>query len=494
VRGPRVEPLENRDLPSGNVWTPLVNPAPAPLGTMLLLSDGTVMVQGGGGNTISKDWYRLTPISTGGYVGGSWSTLAPMHTPRAFFASDVLRNGDVFLAGGEYTDAGKVRTNTGEIYDPNTNAWQSISNFPQSRLGDAPSELMPGGNVLVGYIRGTLAYSYNPSTNIWAPAANLQNGDTSSEESWVKLRDGSILTYSIDASVNDGVALAQRYVPAINRWVPAGVLPVRLSSPEVGDEIGPAFLLPTGRALFLGANGRTAEYKPTTSSWTRGPDIPDKLSAGDAPGAMLPNGQVILAASKAIKPTASGQTFHFSAPTRLFEFHPATNTISRMPVPRALDDVFKRISAGRLRMLVLPSGQLLLSDGTNDPWILTPSGSAAPSWKSNILGVAKNPNGSFTLTGERLNGISEGASYGDDAQMATNYPLVQLRNATAGTVTYARSFDWSSTGVATGRMPETAEFTLPPGLAPGAYRLTVIANGIGSRSVDFRVTGPAASS
>ena len=74
-----LEALEARDLPAGT-WTQLTNLAPAPagdtgdnLGTMLLLTDGTVMVQGGG---TTSSWYKLTPNSSGGYInaaaGLSW--------------------------------------------------------------------------------------------------------------------------------------------------------------------------------------------------------------------------------------------------------------------------------------------------------------------------------------------------------------------------------------------------------------------------------------
>src|SRR5262249_17785753 len=70
-----LEHLESRDLLSG-VWTPLVNTAPASIGTMMLLTDGTVMAEAGGQ---SKNWYQLTPDSQGNYANGTWSTLASMH-------------------------------------------------------------------------------------------------------------------------------------------------------------------------------------------------------------------------------------------------------------------------------------------------------------------------------------------------------------------------------------------------------------------------------
>ena len=52
---------------SAGVWTRLTNNAPGSPGTMLLLSDGSVMVQGGSGSS----WYRLKPDIHGGYVNGT---------------------------------------------------------------------------------------------------------------------------------------------------------------------------------------------------------------------------------------------------------------------------------------------------------------------------------------------------------------------------------------------------------------------------------------
>ena len=89
-----------------------------------------------------------------------------------------------------------------------------------------------------------------------------------------------------------------------------------------------------------------------------------------------------------------------------------------------------------------------------------------------------------------LNGISEGAAYGDDAQMNSNYPLIRMTNA-VGNVYYARTFNWSSTGVMTGSAPESTDFTVPAGLPVGTYSLVVVANGISSDPVTFtNLTGP----
>ena len=94
-------------------WTPLANQAPEPIGTTLLLTDGTVLAQGtlgvqkdGSSNDgVSAHWYRLTPDAQGSYANGTWTRLADAHHQRLYYASTVLRNGQVLVAGGEYTEA-----------------------------------------------------------------------------------------------------------------------------------------------------------------------------------------------------------------------------------------------------------------------------------------------------------------------------------------------------------------------------------------------------
>src|SRR5262249_46500077 len=138
------------------------------------------------------------------------------------------------------------------------------------------------------------------------------------------------------------------------------------------------------------------------------------------------------------------------------------------------------------RMLVLPTGQVLLTTGASGLALYTPDGSPVASGQPTISGVTENADGSFLLSGTLLNGISEGASYGDDAEMSSNYPIVRLADPN-GKVYYARTYNWSSTGVATGSTPETTDFALPVGLPANTYSLSVVANGIASDPVSFTV-------
>jgi hypothetical protein len=79
----------------------------------------------------------------------------------------------------------------------------------------------------------------------------------------------------------------------------------------------------------------------------------------------------------------------------------------------------------------------------------------------------------------RFNGMSQGAAYGDDAQAATNYPLVRITNLETGHVFYSRTHDHSSMAVASDDVVST-HFDVPAVQEPGLSKLEVVANGIPS--------------
>ena len=81
--------------------------------------------------------------------------------------------------------------------------------------------------------------------------------------------------------------------------------------------------------------------------------------------------------------------------------------------------------------------------------------------------------------------MSGGAAPGDNGAWSTNFPVVRL-TAADGTVTYARTHNWS-VGVQTGAALQSTEFTLPAVLPGGQYTLQVIASGIASTPFPFLV-------
>src|SRR5579859_1583897 len=91
---------------AAGTWTPLASAPPAGINNCMLLSDGTVLGMNGGGGCV-----KLTPDSHGSYINGTWSTMSTMNQSRLFFASQLLTNGNLWIAGGEYGSGG-----TSELY------------------------------------------------------------------------------------------------------------------------------------------------------------------------------------------------------------------------------------------------------------------------------------------------------------------------------------------------------------------------------------------
>ncbi len=65
--------------------------------------------------------------------------------------------------------------------------------------------------------------------------------------------------------------------------------------------------------------------------------------------------------------------------------------------------------------------------------------------------------------------------------MATNYPLVAIRNRKTGHVFFCRTHDHSTMGVATGNTPVSTNFDVPANIETGASDIIVGVNGIRSK-------------
>jgi hypothetical protein len=481
-------------------WSALVNGPSFNADTMLLLTDGTVMCH----ELLSPNWYRLTPDFTGSYSNGSWSTLAPMPNnpiiPASaggptnaplYFASAMLRDGRVFVAGGEDNNGGATgEINATQIYDPVPDFWTIInapSGLPQ--LGDAPSCVLADGRLIIGTSSAgsTAVDIFDPTTQTYTPTG--PKGDSPSEETWTLLPNGNVLAVQCSNSPN-----AEQYNPTANLWIPAGSTISNLTQPCPGEvpEIGPALLLPNGTVFAIGASGATGIYTPNSNpllagTWAAGPNLTDAMGNPlfpmDAPAVLLPNGQVLLTASPA--PPCSTPP-----PTTFFLYNPATNKVTIVGGPA---NSSTPCYAGR--MLLLPNGQVLFSNGTNYIGVYTPNPGPLASWQPVITSFPAVMAGDHTynISGKQFNGLSQACSYGDDAQMATNYPIAQLTSSATSppTVAYLRTFNFSSLGVAVPGTVST-DVWVPCGLLPGPWSLVIIANGIASNPVTVQIKAGAA--
>jgi hypothetical protein len=112
------------------IWNSLTNQPTFSAGTMLLLTDGSVLCHdepNTGAVTGTKHWWRLVPDTTGSYRNGTWHQVADSSWAPLYFACTLLRNGRVFIAGGEYDGTNvQAEVATAAIYDPVANAWTAI--------------------------------------------------------------------------------------------------------------------------------------------------------------------------------------------------------------------------------------------------------------------------------------------------------------------------------------------------------------------------------
>jgi hypothetical protein len=462
--------------------------------TMLLLTDGSVMCH----ELLTNKWHRLKPDSSGSYTNGTWSSLAsmpddsnipssqsgPTYAPL-YYASAVLADGTVFIAGGEYNVVGGAAADVAEVqlYNPLTDSWQILpvpTGF-SGGIGDAISCVLPDGRLLLGQFNGSSTAIYDPALQLWTTGGT--KGDSASEESFTLLPNNTILSVQCSNIPN-----AEKYIIATNQWVSAGSTPSTLPQACTGfvPEIGAGVLLPNGNVFCIGATGNTAIYTPPatvtgTDTWTAGPTLTDGSGNTsfpmDAGAVLLPNGKVLCVGSPS-------PPCNYPGPSTFFEYDPATNLASVITGPSNNGS-----AAFTGRFLLLPNGQVLFSNHSSTITIYTPDGAPDASWKPAITNISAQlvQGHTYILTGTQLNGLSQACMYGDDAQMATNYPIVQLTNTASGDVVYLRTSNHSTMAVATGSTPQTTNVFVPMDTPPGNYHLVVIANGIASDPVTVDV-------
>jgi hypothetical protein len=461
-------------------WTPVntTNPGNEFVNLPFLMTDGTVIMQGFNGH-----WWRLTPDNSGNHVTGTWQQIAAtsnlpgigLYSPE-FISSAVLPDGRPLLMGG-------VSINTGSIYSPLLGAWRGVP-APQFDVGfGSPSAVLANGTYMQSGNGNSSVALLDATTLTWTATGSSAGQNT--EKAWVLLPNGNVLSLP-----SQGSTAAEQYDASTGSWSSAGNTPVVLwtSGAEQGSA---AILLPSGNVIAFGAIfdpsapgavTPTAIYSTSTGTWSAGPNLPQvngkNMTLLADPVALLPSGNLLVAAGAA---GDIGNTF----PTHFFEFDGATFT--QVPDPSS---IFAGTQLSDLaNLLVLPTGQILLTWNTPDvaiytPASLTPCGGCAPAITAFpaiiVRGVPQS------ITGTQMNGLSEAQSDPQVYKAATNYPLVQIVNITTGHVFYARTSNSITKSIAPG-ISSTTSFTVSGATETGASLLYVIANGIPSSPVSVTV-------
>lgn len=514
-------------------WNQVNNP---PSGTnpstCLLLTDGTVMCQAGPG---SKSWLRLTPDINGSYENGKWTSLtdapsgtdgtdvlgvtcSPCQWAPEYYASQVLPDGKVTIIGGEYntnsTSTHPSWSPIGFLFDPTANSgagsWSAQLTQPWGtsttssgdtvgQIGDAQSILTQTGAMLLANTSTSDMASFNESTLTFSALGPTGKLDGNDEEGWTILPNGTIL--SVDASLANSFEI---YDPVANAWshpttnTTAGITLADVGGNCNSEELGPAVTLPNGTVLQFsgGPSGQNAVYTIATGTWAATTTFPSPTgqpdSVADGPASLLVNGHVLVMASPACVQTSAGPPPKFStfnSPSHIYDFDGTTFTDVTSGGPSV-----SGVASYQGRMLLLPSGRILVThDGdSSDVWTYTPGSGPQSTWAPAITSVPTNlgQGETYSVSGTQFNGFSQGATYGDDAQENTNYPLVRITNTGSGHVFYARTHDHSRMGIeAVGDTTTivSTNFDVPAAIETGASTLVVVTNGIPSAPVDVNI-------
>ena len=495
-------------------WTPL---SPPPGWTNIgdspatVLPDGRFMI----GDSTSQSAAILDPQTL------EWSTTgAGKAASNAEEGWTVLPNGDVMT--GDVGGMNQRNQSRVELYDPATGRWSTTTSSPDILISGCSWNPSRGADVSVtgpGLTLNTCEQGYNQNfytagqtftfdyvvTNsgtvqVYNPSV-AANVIASCPEDILAPQTSEICTgtYTTTAAdvahgsfTNLGFVSASDATGGVTSSTSSLTFGYSPQSASFYQEVGAQILRPNGTVFAVGASGYNDVFNATTDTWSSSLkfDYPEIAQTGsvcpngettcneqaaevDGSAAILPDGDVLV-------PGGSRE----SSPIHYFVFNGTSLTQTAQDPPGAAT-----ASSNDTYLMDLPDGQVLDSQ-QGSLYLYTDTGAPSPAWAPTITSVAKTlaaGNGPYTLSGTQLNGLTQGSAFGDDAQNATNYPLVRITNDASGAVTYARTSGMTSMSV-TPKLASSVNFTLPS-MPTGPSTLSVVANGIASPPVAVTVTG-----
>jgi Kelch motif len=376
---------------SASAWQPLTNQAPSgPNGIQIMIqsTDGSILVQSYDGQT----WMKLTPDAKGSYINGTWTTVAPEPVARLYYASQIMTDGKLFVAGGEYSGPGLLPnwSNTGEIYDPVANTWTVITPYPNQP--NCPYLYYVSGNTTSGSAVITGVYPYTtglflgeqvfgygiPSSatilSIDSPSqitisaaatqtasANFISLSSYYEETGCLGDDPSILLSSKNILVGDLVnSNTFIYDAASNAWSPSGTKVYPDSSDEEGwTRTSQGTIVNYDLFQSIATNGSYAEtYNPKTGTWTSiSPS--DGTAKGTIPQLSSPNVGYELGPSLRLQ---DGRVLEIGATPNTALYNPGTNTWNAGPnITGTLNGIPSPFGADDAPGAILPNGHVIFA-------------------------------------------------------------------------------------------------------------------------------------
>jgi uncharacterized repeat protein (TIGR01451 family) len=437
--------------------------------TATLLPDGKVLVAAGnnGGALASAELYNQT--------SGTWSTTGALATARSFgHSATLLLNGKILVVGGN--NGGALAS--AELFDPAGNGgfgqWTATASLLMARSGHTAT-LLPNGKVLVAggsdsnFSSITSAELYDPVTHTWSATLPSQVGH--SGHTATLLTSGKVLVAGGSSNIGE------LYDPSTKTWSYTGLL----INGNRKDHT--ATLLPNGKVLLAGGsntNGNTLKsveiFNPVTGSWVSASDMLFARFAHRA--TLLPNGTVLVSGGANFTSQSGSEIYDPSTGTWKATGHLTTARYSHSAT-------------------LLLDGRVLMAGGTNDNALASAEIydvglGFQTAWQPVISSVTSPllPDAPLVVTGTQFAGISE-ASGGGSNSSATNYPVVQLMslvNEQSLILPLDTSVGWSDTSFTSSAL--THMTVASAGFPVGHARVTVFTNGIPALSKVIAIYPP----
>jgi len=264
--------------------------------TATLLSDGRVLVAGGGiGQVIPNVISPLATAEVYDPATNTWTQTGSMKEMRDRHTATLLADGRVLVVGGggESTPESEVVLSSAELYDPSTGTWFDAASMAEPR-SDHTATLLTDGRVVVtgGDSSGGSAEVYDPSSDSWSSAGSMS--EQREDHTATLLDDGRVLVVGGRGADEDQVlASVEVFDPATGSWSAASAM-------EENRSDHAAILFDGGRVLIVGGidednhtYSSTEIYNPSTGSWTKSGEIRNAREEHSA--TLLADGKVLIA-------------------------------------------------------------------------------------------------------------------------------------------------------------------------------------------------------
>jgi N-acetylneuraminic acid mutarotase len=245
----------------------------------------------------------------------AWNAAGSMGLRRGNHIAVRLQNGKVLVAGG-YSAPGLLLADSG-LYDPDTGTWSATGSLSVARQFHSAA-LLPNGKVLVtGGLRFqsgqffvlNSAELYDPATGSWSSAGTMNSPRFF--HITTLLPNGKVLVASGSNNTDPltPVKSGELYDPASGSWTLTG----ELNTGRVGAT---ETLLPNGKVLVAGGGPNDADgldnvelYDPAAEEWSATGSLAVPRQAHTA--TLLPNGKVLVVggASGAAPPIRSAELY-----------------------------------------------------------------------------------------------------------------------------------------------------------------------------------------